>query len=270
MNYLYEPSILKLIIDNKINEYNNYLKIMDDLLYKINNYKFITKKYKHNPFAFNENDMNVEIKNGKMIIQYKDQVNNQTILFNTNEKYRSFSFEPAVNRHIEQIKTQLNCEINIININIDYMKNIKIKLNNNTHINNFDIDNIYNVNYDLNEVLYKYNNIDRYILSICPIYSFVLNKQKIYIANQYVLNFENNKFHLFYDYKHNFKRLLGRPNLHNKILDFNKNKNKTISIKNVFKVIENMKNIFTDYTITNEFTNESINFKLKNIDEIIN
>jgi hypothetical protein len=261
-----------IIINSKINRYKTYIKTINKILSAINNNILEKlKNHKHNPLCL-DNIKSIDIKNNKLIIKYNNNYINQTILFDYNENNRSFSFCENTDEHLELIKTQLNCQINTINIYITYHKNILNKINNNNELDYNDIDCIYNFDYNIDDILkikkhYNINNID-YYLSICPIYGFYLDKNKIYVANQYQLKFENNKFNLYYTKNHKFKTLLSRPNLKEIIEKFNLS-NKKITTHNFLYVIKNMRYIITDYSITDESNNKKYNYKLDEIDKPI-
>ena len=56
-------------------------------------------------------------------------------------------------------------------------------------------DNELHINYEINDIIinneHNNPNIIEYNISVCPIYAFVLEKNKVYIANQYMIKFEN-------------------------------------------------------------------------------
>lgn len=172
------------------------------------------------------------------------------------EKYRSFSFykdnkknniEDNIednNKHLELIKIQLEIEKNLIKRSI-YLLDQIITVNVYNFVDYFIFD---HYKYDINDVLkikQQKNNPQNYeyYLSICPIEAFILKNKKIFIANQYCLKFENGNFNIFYDTKHEFERLLNKPNLKEKIKEFNSS-GKIINAGNYKNIIENMKNIF--------------------------
>lgn len=264
---------IKLICISCIVGYNNYIDKINKILYDISTNVLQMKNYKHNPLA-TDNIKNIEVKNDKMIIKYNGKPN-QTVLFDYLENYRSFSLYDNVNDHIKLIKKQLTCEINIINLlYIQPIKNIvekidnKLELDNNNifYINNY----IYNCDnyYNLKDIYLeeKGENKYTYYISICPIYGFLLRKNKMYIANQYILKFEDNKYNIFYGNKHNFKRLLNRPNLKEFILNFNKNP-RVINTTNVIQIIENIRSIITDFVIEDITSGQKIEYKLEEIDK---
>ena len=261
-----------IVINSKIDRYKTYIKTINKILSDIdNNILEKSKDYKHNPLCL-DNIKSIDIKNDKLIIKYNNNDINQTILFDYNENNRSFSFCENTYEHLELIKTQLNCQINMINIYITCHENILNKINNNNELDYNDIHCIHNFDYNIDDILkikkhYNINNID-YYLSICPIYGFYLDKNKIYVANQYQLKFENNKFNLYYTKNHKFKTLLSRPNLKKFIENFNLSKRK-ITTHNFLYVIENMRNIITNYSITDESNSKKYNYKLDEIDKSI-
>lgn len=261
-----------IVCHNKLKTYENYINILNNVIADLNNNKLNNKKdYKHNPFSVDSIDK-IEIIDKKLIIKYKNNTITQTILFDYNENYRSFSFETNKQNHIKLIITQLNCQINIINIHIETINLIFNKIKNNIILDTIDNYYIYNSNYNLDDILkinkHRIKGNYEYYISICPIYGFLLQKGKIYIANQYVIKFENNNFNMFYSNKYNFKQLLHRHNLQNKILEFNKS-NKKITTDNFLIIIENMRPIYTDCEITIN-SGEKIKYELKDIDKPIN
>lgn len=211
------------IAKNKLNKYENYLNIIKNLITNIDNHILEEKKnYKHNPLCINSDIQHIEFKNEQLHIKYKN--NQTTILFNLNENYRSFSLCQYPYEHVELIKKQLNCQIVLINTFIDTINNIIIQINKNklsfiekNKLSFIEKYNLYNLDYNLDDILKTKIHTNKknydYYLSICPIYSFLLKKNKIYIANQYHLKFENGKFNIFYNYNscNNFKILLNRP-----------------------------------------------------------
>jgi hypothetical protein len=208
--------------NNKLEKYESYISIINNVITDLNKNNLENKKdYKHNPFSVDGIDK-IEIIDKKLIIKYKNNVITQTILFDYNENYRSFSFETNKQNHIKLIITQLNCQLNIIKIHIETINSILNKIKNNVILDNIDIYNLYHCNYNLDDILktnkHRVKENYEYYISICPIYGFLLQKGRIYIANQYVLKFENNKFNMFYSNKNNFKQLLHRHNLKYKIL----------------------------------------------------
>ena len=251
---------------NLINRYENYINTINNIIYDINNYNLENKKdYKHNPFSLDSIDK-VEILDKKLVVKYKNNKIQYTNLFDYNEKHRSFSFEENKQNHTKLIITQLQNEINLINVYINVIQNL-ISQNKNsvndilsiTDIGNYNLDDILKIKEDINEKCYY--------LSICPIYGFFLKNDKIYIANQYFLKFKNNTFYLWYSNKYDFKKLLSRPHLHNKILEFNKNKTKLTS-DNFLIVIKNMSSIFTDCEVIT--SDKKIKYELGEIDKPIN
>ena len=259
--------------NSKLKKYKSYINILNNVITDLNKNNLENKKdYKHNPFSVDGIEK-IEIIDKKLIIKYKNNVITQTILFDYNENYRSFSFEPNKQNHIKLIITQLNCQLNIINMHIEAINSILNKIKNNIILDNIDRYNLYQNNYNLNDILkinkHRVKKNYEYYISICPIYGFILQNGRIYIANQYVLKFENNKFNMFYSNKNNFKQLLNRPNLKDKILDFNKS-NKKITTDNFLIIIENMRPIYTDCEITNINSGKKFKCELVNMDNPIN
>lgn len=257
----------KIIIYRKKNKLTQSLSIIKSLLKNINKYEIEQKKnYKHNPFCYDEIISINQTKNNELHIKYKNKHN--TKIFSLDEKYRSFSFSNNVKEHLQLINTQLDCEINIINLWIDELKKIETKLNNKIELDNYDNFNLNKEDYDLNDIIiiknHTNNNNKEYYISICPIYAFILENNKVYIANQYMVKIENNLLNIFYAKKNIFKRLLGRPNLKELIEKFNKS-NKSIDSNNFNYVINNMQPIITDMQIIHE--NSKYDYKLLNIDE---
>ena len=241
---------LQSFIISNIIKCSDSIRIIQEILNKINTHKLDNNKFfKHDPFSTEpENIKSVQIKNNKIIIKYKNIGHQQTILFDyNNEKRRSFSLVNDKNEHINLIQTQLNMQINQLNLWIGIFKNILIKTLNNAELNNYDNYNINIFSHDIKDIIYTHvennnsNNIEYYI-SICPINAFELVNNKIYIANQYMLKFENCKFNLFYKHGDKFKKLLHRPELKDMILQFN-NSEKSVGTENFLIIIENMRPI---------------------------
>jgi hypothetical protein len=260
--------IFIIIIQRKKHKLINSLNVINNILKIINDNEVEQKKnFKHNPFCYN-NIVSINKKDNELHIKYENKMN--TIIFSLNEKYRSFSFSNDIKTHIELINIQLKCESNIIKLWIDELKNIENKINNNIELDIYDNYNLSKEDYEINDIIisneHNNPNIIEYYISVCPIYAFVLEKNKVYIANQYMIKFENNKLNLFYTKKKDFKRLLGRPYLKDLIEKFNKS-NKCINANNFNFVINNMQPIFTDMQIINK--NGIYDYKLLNIDDNI-
>jgi hypothetical protein len=89
-----------IVCHNKLKTYENYINILNNVIADLNNNKLNNKKdYKHNPFSVDSIDK-IEIIDKKLIIKYKNNTITQTILFDYNENYRSFSFETNKQNHI--------------------------------------------------------------------------------------------------------------------------------------------------------------------------
>lgn len=264
--------IIRLICDSKIKKFEEYIITINNILKDIENHKLDTKKFdKHDPFATDpKNIKSVEFKNDQIYIKYQNIDKTNTILFNYNDNNRGFSFVNDKNEHINLIKQELNNQISFLNLYIEIFNKIVNKINNNILLDNNEKYFVNNYNYYINDILKikTHDNINNkeYYLSICPIFGFYLNNKRIYIANQYMLKFENNNFNLYYYYtdRYNFKILLSRPKLKEKILYFNKSGTK-ITTKNFMNIINNIRPMFIDHFI--EIENKKYCIKLENIDK---
>ena len=122
-----------------------------------------SKDHKHNPSSLAIDE--VIFKEDKMIVRYTEK-GTSTVLFDYNEKFRSFSLSTDKNGHIKNFRKQLTCEWNLI----CYYENSYLDILKRKEFTNND-------KYDLDDIVYKkvhtnYNNFE-YYLSICPIYSFI-------------------------------------------------------------------------------------------------
>lgn len=267
---MYTTEIVYLTLCSKKKRYeackDTLNKLKNDIIrFPLNN----AKNYKHNPFA--EKDIkSIDVRDDKTLhVKYKNKKHNDTILFNYNEKkHRSFSFEQNTQNHLDIIFSQIECELNIIQLNIDWIITAVDKLRQGM-FDSYDIHNTFNVDYNIDDIIvikkHKGTSYDCY-LSVCPIYGFLLDNGKIYIANQYQFKFEPDKTEMFYTHKYNFKRMLSRPRLKNFILHFNQNSVK-ITTDNFINVINNMSSIFNEVEFTNIQTGERFTTELEEIDK---
>jgi hypothetical protein len=257
--------VYKLMLRSKIQNCNIYKdKIYEILLLLKNNEVDDSKCHKHNPFAV-DNIESCEFKQDKVFIKYKGNINS-TVLFDYNEKYRGFSVTNDKTCHVELIKRELNCQIAQIDVCIH---NCNYFLEKTGELSLQECKQFFESVYDINDIIldqkYKNKSTVGYYLSICPIFGFVLDGNKMYIANSYLLKYENKILNLFCSYKkgHSFKRLLHRPNLKDLIIKFNEKPQK-ITSKNFITIVKNMAPWGTDCSMNNGI--ERIEYKLESID----
>ncbi len=249
----------------KIKEYKKTINLILSLVN--DNIVENSKDHKHNPMSlaidkviFNED---------KLILRYivhHNQKGTSTVLFDYDERYRSFSLSTDKNEHIKSIKIHLTCELNFI---IGYYEKNCLEILRRKEFTNNDLM-FLKYKYDLSDIVHKKEHTNKnnfeYYVSVCPIYGFILKNNLMYISNQYELKYENGKLNIFYTYnvKKPFKRLLHRQNLKEFIERYNKNPKK-ITSENFMIIIENMAPIGTDWSCENEYGKTE--YVLRNIDE---
>jgi hypothetical protein len=181
------PNECKQCANKLIDELKKFIKMIDELIFDIDNSKMnIGKFYKHEPFATNSNNIEcVNINNDELHIKYKNiQDIQKIILFNYKEKYRSFSFVANKADHIVNIKTQLSCYKNRLNIIIDSWNKLSLFDYDNDliKINLMDFKNDVKNLTSIIKLYLREHNCKEYYISVFPRDAFIRVKDYIHIA----------------------------------------------------------------------------------------
>lgn len=258
----------KILARNEIINLTNNKTIINQILLLIKDIPIQgTKDYKHYPFA-SDTIESIHFKGDKILLNYKKNRNN-TMLFDYCDKHRGFSTTNNKKCHIDLVNEKLKFHLLRINANITYLKNILSK-----NGNEFNMSECYwyfNQNkYDIKNIILDYpcknKNIIGYYLNILPISGFFIEKGKIYIADSYLLKYEDGKLNLFCNYKKGLFEKVGtiKSKRYYYISKFNENPAKVTS-NNFMLIASNVARFqITECWMENEL--ERTEYKLDSID----